>query len=320
MSSERSIFSLPADRSVARGHSFDAEMFSREFASNGLDIGANGANHLYRAVYEALAGEQAKSLRISVVKGGPADLAAANQRRAPEYDPGRIDAAVNCAVTSIVTNRLAPRKPKSLAIIGSGPRARVHAVGVAAVRNVTDIRIFDRRIIAAREMGMKLRRITGTTPRLAQTPEEAVHGADMVVISTADGFPAIESDWIRGDVFVISAGPRFRQRHELPLSLAARARAIVSDNIEAIGELGESFFLSQQSMPRPIEQIGAYLGAPGQADEQGVKLFLAHDRPSVLDQILVEEKAQPFGNRGWVDAPHLDGRDEGTGRPRAVNL
>lgn len=263
-----------------------------------MGVGVNSAQieTLWRTVVPVLKAEHPVSLMRADTSGVGRTSEPA---RAQEPAMDDFTQMVLACVSAVAVDTLAPRRAKRLAIVGSGVGARLHALAALSVRDLEDIRIFDRRLVAARELGRFLRAQSGVTAHLLGSEEEAVAGADIIIVATPAGFPRIDADWVAGDAFVISAGPKTRTRHEVALSLAARARVIASDNVTNLVDLGPNFFLAHQSAGKRVGPLGKYIGKFDTARDIGVTIFLASDAPAALATLRADKalQAELFADR-----------------------
>lgn len=62
--------------------------------------------------------------------------------------------------------------------------------------------------------------------------EDAVAGADLVIVATRSQTPVLDAAAIEPGAHVVTVGPKFASAHELPLELADRASVITSDSPE----------------------------------------------------------------------------------------
>lgn len=94
------------------------------------------------------------------------------------------------------TKYLARKDASVAAIYGSGWQARSAAMAVAAVRPITEIRVyspsFDNRRAFAEEMSQR----TGVEVRPVGTPEEAARGAHVVSTATNALAPVLRGEWL----------------------------------------------------------------------------------------------------------------------------
>jgi ornithine cyclodeaminase/alanine dehydrogenase-like protein (mu-crystallin family) len=103
------------------------------------------------------------------------------------------------AVTATYVDVVAARGVKSLAILGAGTQAKSHIEALSHVRQFEEIRIWNR----TRERAERLAQIVGGT---VMSREEAVRGAEVVVVATSSSEPVLEGKWLQPGAKVASVG------------------------------------------------------------------------------------------------------------------
>jgi ornithine cyclodeaminase/alanine dehydrogenase-like protein (mu-crystallin family) len=73
----------------------------------------------------------------------------------------------------------------------------------------------------------------------ARSAEDAVRGADVVVVATSSVTPAIESEWVSNGAHVIAIGACRPTQRELDPALVARAALTVDSRAAALQESGD---------------------------------------------------------------------------------
>ena len=127
-----------------------------------------------------------------------------------------------------------------LAILGSGVQARSHLRAFSHVRALRDVRVWSpseahrarvRRRDASRDRGADL------PP--SQSAQEAVDGADLVVLATAAREPVLQSDWIADGAHIAAVGACRPDQRKMDTALVARARVFVDSQNGALAEAGD---------------------------------------------------------------------------------
>ena len=152
---------------------------------------------------------------------------------------GNLVTAYRTAATSAAAlDRLAPERPASLAVLGSGLEARMHTLAIAAVRELHEIKIYSptpgKREAFAKALGAEL----GVRAHAVESPAEAVGGAD-IVLAAARSYgekPILHGEWLAPHATVVSIGSTLPDQREVDSSVVARAGLIVCDNVEEVLE------------------------------------------------------------------------------------
>jgi alanine dehydrogenase len=143
---------------------------------------------------------------------------------------GRYITEVRTAAVSAVSTRLLALADASvLAILGSGVQARSHLQALPLVRQFSEIRAWSPTPEHLREL----------PAAAAESAEEAVRGADVVVLATNSVTPVIESGWVGAGAHVIAIGACRPSQREMDPALIARARLVVDSKAAALQESGD---------------------------------------------------------------------------------
>ncbi|MDX2158912.1 MAG: ornithine cyclodeaminase family protein [Hyphomicrobiaceae bacterium] len=176
---------------------------------------------------------------------------------------------IRTAAGAVLSVRELARPDARIAIvIGAGVQAREHARQLGLARRFDEIRVFARRLEAAKA-------IAATVPNgIAVTDlEEAVRSADVVCLTTSATSPVVDDTWIRPGTHVTSVGFA-PPGSELPAALVDRATLFV----EAMGAFQPAPVGCAELAGREPSQ-GAELGQmllglrPGRTSDEQVTLY-----------------------------------------------
>jgi alanine dehydrogenase len=145
---------------------------------------------------------------------------------------GSITELRTAAVSAVATDLLARPDAAVLALLGSGVQAASHLDALKRVRSFTDVRVWSPRRaadFAAAHDGV----------RAAESSEEAVRGADVVVTVTMAREPVLRGAWLARGAFVVAVGAPRPDWRELDDELLERARLIVDSRAAAVVESGD---------------------------------------------------------------------------------
>jgi ornithine cyclodeaminase/alanine dehydrogenase-like protein (mu-crystallin family) len=135
------------------------------------------------------------------------------------------------AVSAVATKLLARPDSSILAILGSGVQARSHLEALRLVRQFREIRVWSPRNAAAFADRFEL--------RLARSPEDAVVGADVVVVATASQAPVLRGDWLSPGAHINAVGAPRPDWRELDDQVLREAKLFVESRDAAFAEIGE---------------------------------------------------------------------------------
>jgi alanine dehydrogenase len=150
-----------------------------------------------------------------------------------------ITEARTAAVSALSVKLLGRRDASRLAIIGSGVQARSHLEAIGLVRDLSEVRVWspnaDNRAAFAREMQPRSSALIMTT----KSAQDAVDGADLVVLATASRDPVVRNEWIAAGAHVCAVGACRPDQREMDTALVARSRLFVDSRTGALAEAGD---------------------------------------------------------------------------------
>ena len=162
------------------------------------------------------------------------------------------------------------RKIETMAIIGTGLQAETQLEAISAVREIGLVKIFSRKEKNRQAFAKRSSEKLELQVFASESAKDTVAGADVVVLATNSSEPVIQTDWIKGGAHVTTVGPKFVDRHEVPLDIIERAKLIVSDSPQQILGQGENHMFHGNGAN--IQHLGSSDYALGEGD---VTLFLS---------------------------------------------
>lgn len=158
-------------------------------------------------------------------------------------DNGYLTDARTGAAGGVAARHLAPRSTHLVAVIGTGTQVRFQLEALACERRFGEIRVWGRSAEHAARSVEDLRgRPTlppGCSVGVADTVEEAVAGADVVVTCTASREPLVRAAWLKPGAHVTALGSDGADKQELDVDVLARADLLVVDSRSQCARLGE---------------------------------------------------------------------------------
>src|SRR5947207_1327825 len=145
---------------------------------------------------------------------------------------GRLITEMRTAAVSAVATRLLARPEAAvLGILGSGVQARSHLEALRLVRTFREVRVWSPRNAAsfARQFGI----------RAAASAEEAVRGADVVVVATSSQTPVLSGAWLAPGTHINAVGAPRPTWRELDDDVVRKARFYVESREAATRESGD---------------------------------------------------------------------------------
>lgn len=135
------------------------------------------------------------------------------------------------AVSAVATQHLARAEAAVLAILGSGVQARSHLEALRLVRPFREVRVWSPR------NGRMFAERHGV--RATVSAEDAVSGADVVVVATSSRVPVLRGRWLSPGTHVNAIGAVRPDWRELDDELLAAARLYVESREAATRESGD---------------------------------------------------------------------------------
>ncbi len=183
-----------------------------------------------------------------------------------------ITAIRTAAVSAVATRLLAREDTKKLAILGAGVQARSHLDSMRAVRDFDEIVLFSptpgHAQALAEEFGVET----------AESAEEAVRDADVVVTATNATEPVLERSWLKEGAHLNAVGGRPPQMTELDPETVAAAVLYVDRRESAENEAGDYRRALEEGAIGPDHirgEIGEVLigTKPGREDDSQLTMF-----------------------------------------------
>jgi alanine dehydrogenase len=166
------------------------------------------------------------------------------------------------AVSAVATQCLARPDAGILAILGSGVQARSHLEALRLVRPIGEVRVWSPRNGAAfaERHGV---RATGSA-------EEAVRGADVVVVATSSRTPVLHGAWLSPGAHVNAVGAVRPDWRELDDDTVRHAKLYVESREAAVREAGDVIAAGE-----PYAEIGEVVAGarPGRQSADEITLF-----------------------------------------------
>jgi alanine dehydrogenase len=135
------------------------------------------------------------------------------------------------AVSAVATDALARADASVLAILGSGVQARSHLEAMRIVRKFREVRVWSPRNAHAFAEEFDV--------HAADSAEEAVRGADVIVVATAATKPVLMGEWLSPGTHINAVGATRPDWRELDDAVMRRARIYVESREAAMKESGD---------------------------------------------------------------------------------
>ena len=187
-------------------------------------------------------------------------------------DASAITAVRTAAVSVVATRTLAREDARVLTILGAGVQGRAHLTALLPVREFDEVRVYSPSVEHAQALA-------DGRANVPPSAEEAVRGADVVVLATTSREPVINRDWLAPGVHVNAIGASMPSARELDVETVA-ACALYCDSRESLrNEAGEYRLALEQGAIAGEDHVRGELGevlagiAPGRTGPDELTVF-----------------------------------------------
>jgi ornithine cyclodeaminase/alanine dehydrogenase-like protein (mu-crystallin family) len=155
-------------------------------------------------------------------------------------DSTAVTACRTAAVSGVAMRHLAREDAKVLGVLGTGALSLPHVQAASAVRPIRLVRLYSPHLSARRaEFARAAQEVTDARIDIAESAEEVVSDADILVTCTSSVDPVLEGKWIPPHACVIAVGNATPSSRELDSSTIIRSRVICDSCKACILESGD---------------------------------------------------------------------------------
>ena len=145
----------------------------------------------------------------------------------------------------------------------------------------------------------------------ARTPEEAVFGADLIVLATSSRDPVVRGAWVTAGAHICAVGACRPDQREMDAELVSRARVFVDSRAGALAEAGDIVLAIAEGAFAPgriAGEIGEVAAGRVTGREHGAQVTLFKSLGMAVEDVaaahLAYERASARGlGRGMLLAP-----------------
>jgi ornithine cyclodeaminase len=179
------------------------------------------------------------------------------------------------AIGGVAADALADPAADSLAIIGTGRQAWAQLWALSTVRDLAAVWIYSRDPQRRDAFASRARSELGVPARSSAGVQEAVDGAEMIVLATSSPSPVLSAGWVRPGAYVTTLGPKQVGSTEFDLDLVSAADVLVTDSMAQIGAYAPPNALTGTPHEGRLTALGAVLAgaAPGRQHAERVMFF-----------------------------------------------
>ena len=196
------------------------------------------------------------------------------------YQDCSINEARTGAAGALGAKHLARPEASRAAVIGSAAHAQMQLAGLAAVRRLSEVKIYSPTAAHRADFADKARRELNIDVTAASSAQQAVETAEIVIVATDSKRPVIDGAWLKPGVHItsIANGDKTRIRQEIDAATLGRADRIFVTSKETIRVNESDIFRAAREQiirwDRVHEIADLLLGrTPGRTDTQQITLF-----------------------------------------------
>ena len=193
-------------------------------------------------------------------------------------EPGNMAWIRTGAASGLAAKYMSKPNASVVGVFGTGRQAVTQVEGIAAVRDVSLVKVYSRDEANRTKFADTMRERTGLEIVGVGTPDECVQGSDIVVTITSASQPVFDGHLLEPGQCVIAAGVNSWQKREIDETTIQRATLIAVDNLDnAKAECGELIWAAERGWFRwttPVELSAIVSGAvDGYPSPDAITLF-----------------------------------------------
>lgn len=143
------------------------------------------------------------------------------------------------AAGAVAAKALARKDIERVAVIGTGTQARYQIQALSKVREFDELRVWGRTQAHVEGYVSDMRKLIGAAVVPANSAEEAVRDADIVVTATMSTAPVVRAQWISMGTHITAVGSDSPEKQELETAVLRLADKYVCDSVRQCAKLGE---------------------------------------------------------------------------------
>lgn len=147
------------------------------------------------------------------------------------------------ATSGLATKYLARPDASVVGLIGAGKQAYAQVLGVCAIRPVSAVFVYSRRLVECEKFCSELMRRLSIEVVPVASPRQAIEKADIVITATTSPEPILPGDWLKSGCHINAIGSNWANRRELDLATLQRSSVIVTDSQEQAREEAGDFII-----------------------------------------------------------------------------
>ena len=209
-----------------------------------------------------------------------------------------------CAASGVAAKYMSSPDASVVGVFGTGRQVVTQIECIAAVRNLSQVKVYSRDETNRTKFAEMMRERTGLEVVGVATPEACVQGSHIVVTITSAREPVFDGALLEPGTCVIAAGVNSWQKREVDETTIRRASLIAVDNLEnAKRECGELIWAAERGWFRwttPVELHEIVSGkVDGYPSSEAITLFesqgIGIEDVAAMAYVLNKARAQGAG-------------------------
>jgi len=188
-----------------------------------------------------------------------------------------ITAMRTAAATGIATKYLARKDAKTVGMIGAGYQAPFQLEALREVMEVELVKVYARRKDRVEKFAEEMRAKLGLDVEAMGTAEDAVKGADVLVMVTTSRAPVVNDEWVAEGMHINGVGADAPGKQELDPRILKRAKIIVDDWEQAChsGEVNVPLAKGEITREDIYGELGEIVAGlrPGRTSDEEITIF-----------------------------------------------
>jgi ornithine cyclodeaminase/alanine dehydrogenase len=138
--------------------------------------------------------------------------------------------------TAMAVDRILPKKPIRVGVLGAGQEAQAHASAIGSLRTITALKVFSPTPASREGFAKRFAQELKTDCVAVGSAREAIEGADLIIgaARSRDETPILKGEWLKPGTMVISIGSTLQEQIEVDPEVIRRADVIVADVPEEV--------------------------------------------------------------------------------------
>ena len=196
--------------------------------------------------------------------------------------------------TAMATDRILPKRPIRVAVLGAGQEAQAHAGAIASVREITALKVFSPTPASRERFAQKFSAELKTECSAVDSARAAIDGADLIICAarSRDETPILRGEWLQPGTMVISIGSTLQEQIEVDPEVINRAEAIVADVPEEVmHETGDMLIAARAGVKFAGKMVALadLMQGRQKVEQRGDNIVLFKSVGSALQDIAVSE-------------------------------